>query len=266
MNLGETMPSEPSRAGGPTDVIELRGVAVPMRSDPETASIEGIDWSVRRGEFWVVGGPLSSGKSDLIFLLAGLAKPLAGSYALFGQDMTRRFGDEFLPSRQRVGMVFDDARLFNQLTIAQNVALPARYHNDLHADEADAWAGALLRATDIAEFASSTPGTLSRYWRRRAALARALALRPELLLLENPLRGLDARHAAWWLDFVQQLWHGHDLLRGSGMTVVVTADEFRPWRNSGARFATTGERQLVVAGSSAPEDDFRPPQTAGKGT
>jgi ABC-type transporter Mla maintaining outer membrane lipid asymmetry ATPase subunit MlaF len=171
--------------------------------------------------------------------------------------MGQHFGDEFLPHRLRIGMVFDDARLLNHLTFAENVALPACYHHNLHAAEAEAWTTALLKATDIVEFANNTPSVVGRHWRRRAALARALALRPEVLFLENPLRGLDARHTAWWVNFVQALWRGHDLVRGKSMTIVASADEFRPWRNSGAQFATVHEKKFEVCGKVAPEDDER---------
>jgi putative ABC transport system ATP-binding protein len=238
-------------------LIELRNVSVPSRSDSETVSLESVSWTVHAGEFWIVGGLQGSGKSDLMFLLAGLTKPVAGSFTLFGQDMTQHFGDEFLPCRLRMGMVFDDARLFNHLTVGENVALPARYHNDLHADEIESWIKPLLKATDIAEFASNTPGVLSRSWRRRTALARALALRPEVLLLENPLRGLDGRHAAWWIEFVTRLWTGHDLMSGRPMTVILSTDEFRPWRGTGAQFVTLGSRKFAVSGNNAPEDDER---------
>ena len=236
-------------------IIEMRDVTVPSRRDSETPTIEGVNWTVREREFWIVGGLQGSGKSDLVFMLAGLTKPLSGNYTLYGQDMTQHFGDEFLPCRLRVGVVFDDARLLEHLTIAENVALPARYHHDLHAAETEDWVGALLRATDVAEFASNTPGIIALGWRRRAALARALTLRPELLLLENPLRGLDARHAAWWIEFVKKLSRGHDLMRGRAMTVVVSTDEFRPWRDVGAQFATLNERKFVIAGEDVPPDE-----------
>ncbi len=236
-------------------IIELRDLTVPSRRDVDVISIEGVNWTVREDEFWIVGGLQGSGKSDLMFMLAGLTKPTNGAYTLFGQDMTQHFGDEFLPSRLRVGMVFDDARLLNHLTIAENVSLPARYHNDLHAEQVEGWLIQLLKATDILEFASNTPSMLARQWKRRAALARALSLRPELLLLENPLRGLDARHTAWWTTFVKELWRGHDLMRGKAMTVIVSTDEFRPWREAGAQFATLHQKTFETIGDTAPEDD-----------
>ena len=155
-------------------IIELRHVTVPSRRDTDVVALEGVNWTVREEEFWIVGGLQGSGKSDLMFMLAGLTKPTSGSYALFGQDMTQHFGDEFLPCRLRVGMVFDDARLLNHLTIAENVSLPPCYHNDLHPEEVEGWLTELLIAADIVEFARNTPSMLARQWKRRAALARAL--------------------------------------------------------------------------------------------
>jgi ABC-type sulfate/molybdate transport systems ATPase subunit len=246
-------------------ILNLRDVAVPSRRDTEIASIQGMNWSVRPHEFWVVGGLQGAGKSDLMSMLAGLTSPLDGSYQLFDQDMGEHFSDEFLPNRLRVGMVFDDARLLVHLTVAENVALPAQYHHNLHADEAQGWVEALLKATEILELASNTPSVIARQWRRRAALARALALKPEVLLLENPLRGLDWQHTAWWVAFAQKLWHGHDLMSGKPMTIVSCTDEFRPWRGSGAQFAVLRDGQFEVIGSSAPEDETRMARAVAEG-
>ena len=153
--------------------------------------------------------------------------------------------------------MFDDARLLTHLTFAENVALPARYHHNLRSDEAQSWADALLRAVDASEFANNKPSSVPRPWRQRAALARALALKPELLLLENPLRGMDARHSAWWVRFIQQLARGHDLMSGKPMTIVASTDEMWPWRQAQAQFAELRERRLEVLGATVPEDESR---------
>ncbi len=247
-------------------IIEMREVAVPFRRNSEIATVEGMNWTVRAGEFWIVGGPQGSGKSDLVFMLAGLTKPLRGSYTLYGRDMAARFGDEFAESRRRVGMVFDDSRLLNHLTLSDNIALPVRYHHDLHAVDADEWVGELMRATGVEEYAGNTPSTVAWHWRRRAALARALSLRPEVLFLENPLRGLDARQVRWWLNFLAQLDRGHELMRGRPTTIVATADEFRPWAEVKAHFASLNARQFTVTGETMPSDDVPlSPVVAGEG-
>jgi ABC-type transporter Mla maintaining outer membrane lipid asymmetry ATPase subunit MlaF len=246
-------------------VIELRDVTVPVRWDADTLSLTDVNWAARAGELWVVGGPHGSGQSDLLFLLAGLQRSVRGTFTLLGQEMSRLPNDEFLAARHNVGLVFDDARLFNNMTIAENVALPARYHHDLHADEAAAWVSALLHTTGLTELANSTPGALARPWRRRAALARALALKPKVLLLENPLRGLDTRHAAWWMEFVKILSRGADVLRGEAVTVIVTTDEFRPWRGTAVKFARAEAGRLTVLNDTAPEDEWPLPEVAAEG-
>ncbi len=103
--------------------------------DASLRVIEEVDWSVAAGEFWVVAGQEHSGKSDLLMLAAGLMSPAAGSYKLFGSD-TKDFGEAELAERLRVGFVFQGGQLFNQLTIAENVALPLRYQKNLTAAEA----------------------------------------------------------------------------------------------------------------------------------
>ena len=78
---------------------------------------------------------------------------------------------------------------------------------------------------------------VSANWRSRVALARALILKPEILLLDNPLSGLGGRHRAWLQDFLDQLWKGHPWLDNRPLTLVVTTDDFGPWQSSSRRFA-----------------------------
>ncbi len=247
-------------------IFQLTDVTVPSRRDAERAVVEAVNWEVHKGEFWIVGGLQGSGKSDLVFMLAGLTKPLKGRYELFGQDMGEHFGDEFLPNRLRTGMVFDDSRLFSGLTIAENVSLPVRYHQNLAVEESASWLTALLKETEIVEFADDMPSSVPRNWRVRIALARALALRPEVLFVENALRGVDTRHAAWWVAFIKKLWAGHPLMAGKPMTIVASTDEFRPWRNCGAQFAELEGRKFLTHGETAPADDEEHMMTAGEET
>jgi len=106
--------------------IEMRGVNVVAMRDASFTVVEDVNWSVAAGEFWVVAGQEHSGKSDLLMLAAGLMPPAAGCCKLFGND-TSNFGEAELAERLRVGFVFQGGHLFNQLTIAENVALPLRY-------------------------------------------------------------------------------------------------------------------------------------------
>jgi ABC-type transporter Mla maintaining outer membrane lipid asymmetry ATPase subunit MlaF len=229
-------------------VIEMRGVSVGAMRDAEFTVVENVDWSVVAGEFWVVAGQDLSGKSDLLMLAAGLMSPGAGSYKLLGSD-TKDFGEAELAERLRVGFIFQGGQLFNQLTIAENVALPLRYQNDLTAAEAAGEVSALLDLLELTPLADVTPANVAANWRQRAALARALILKPELLLLDNPLAGLGARHRQWWLRFLDQLSGGHELSGGRPVTIVVTADDLLPWQHARRKFALLHEKKFIALGN-----------------
>jgi len=135
--------------------------------------------------------------------------------------------------------------------VAENIALPLRYHHNLSRVGAAAAVSELLEGTELAPWAESTPGALRRSWQKRAGLARALALKPEVLLVDNPLTGLDPRHVNWWLGFLDQLSKGHSLMQGRPVTLVVTTDDFRPWKGHARQFAILRNRGFVVLGAWA---------------
>ena len=159
------------------------------------------------------------------------------------------FEDARLKQRLRLGLVFDGGQLLHHLTVAENVALPLRYHRNLSPTEVTARVNELLKHTELAPWADSTPGNLGRSWQKRAGLARALALEPEVLLVDSPLAGLDPRHVHWWLGFLDQLSQGHRVLQGRPVTLVVTAADFRPWKGHARRFAALRNRGFVVLGA-----------------
>ena len=228
--------------------IEMRGVNVGAMRDALFTVIEGMDWSMASGEFWVIAGQEHSGKSDLLMLTAGLMPPVAGSYKLFGND-TRNFGEAELAERLRVGFVFQGGNLFNQLTIAENIALPLQYQKDFTPAEAQREVRALLELMDLSPLADVTPSNIAANWRQRAALARALILQPEILLLDNPLSGFGARHSNWWLRFLDQLSRGQGQFGGKPMTIVVTADDLRPWQNAHRKFALLRDNKFIPLGT-----------------
>ena len=228
-------------------VIEMRGTRIGALRDTTFAVLENVNWTVMPGEFWVVAGPPYSGKTDLLMHASGMIAPREGACRVFDCP-TEELGDEQMAVRLRVGFVFAGGKLFHQLTVAENVALPLRYQKNLAPEESARAVDVLLELMDLAPFAHSTPANLAASWQQRAALARALVLKPDLLLLDNPFGGLAARHRHWLLKFLDQLWRGHDYFRARPMTIVATADDLRFWHHPQRKFAVLDEKQFSVLG------------------
>ena len=235
-------------ASPPPPAIEMRGVTAGAMRDLSFTVVEGASWTVAPGEFWVIAGPQHSGKSDFLMLTAGLMPPVQGSCRLFGAE-TQSFGEAGLADRLRVGLVFEGGQLFNRLTIRENVALPLQYHRDMPVADAAAEVQTLLDLLELTPLADITPPSVSDNWRQRAALARALVLRPELLLLDNPFGRLGGRHLHWWQRFLDQLGQGHRWCGGRPMTLVATADDLRPWPGANRKFALLHEKQFTPLGA-----------------
>ena len=227
--------------------IEMRGVNVGAMRDASFTVLADVNWSVAAGEFWVIAGQEQSGKSDLLMLAAGLMSAGSGDCQILGSD-PKNFGEAELAERLRVGFVFQDGHLFNQLTIAENVALPLRYAQNLTAAETTRTVAPLLELMELTPLANVTPANVAANWRQRAALARALILQPEVLLLDNPLTGLGARHRQWWLRFLDQLSCGHAQLGGQPITLVVTADDLRPWQHARRKYALLHDKKFLPLG------------------
>jgi ABC-type transporter Mla maintaining outer membrane lipid asymmetry ATPase subunit MlaF len=229
-------------------VIRMDRVALASMQDQNSVVVEDVTWTVQPGDYWVVAGLQGSGKTDFLMLTGGLMGPVRGDYFFYGQEMPI-FEDSRLHERLRLGLVFESAQLFNHLTVSENIALPLRYHKNLTAGDAVAPVQAMLDATELGQWADSTPGALGRNWQRRVGLARALMLKPEILLLDNPLAGLDFRHLTWWLSFLSDLCHGHPLVDNRPLTLVTTTADLRPWKGYGREFAILKNRRFIVLGS-----------------
>jgi len=170
-------PTRVAAAGGP--VIELANVSVAAGGRPDSASLEGVNWHISAGDFWVIGGLPGSGKSDLLATLVGLYRPLGGTLKLFGSDVAELSEEDFIAARLRIGLVFEGGgRLFNQLSVAENMALPLRYHRAQPSVEVGERVKAILDATELTPWAKSTAGRINLARRQRVALARALAMSP----------------------------------------------------------------------------------------
>ncbi len=239
-------------------VIELANVSVASRLDVNQELISDIEWTVLQGELWVIAGLQGSGKSDLMSLLAGLTAPLSGNYQLLGGQMPIE-DEEALPQRLKMSAVIEQqAGLLHQLTVRENVALPLSYHRKDSDFDVERKTQEMLDMTGLAGHSENFPGRLSRAWRTRAVLARALIMEPEVVLFDVPLAGLDPRNAAWWLEFIQKLHRG-EVFKGKPMSLVVTVDDLRPWRSMNCEFALLKEGRFLKLGRQPRWSDHAEP-------
>lgn len=241
-----TPPSPPG-----TPILEMRGVTVTSLRHPDEVVLQGVEWTVAAGEFWAVAGLLRAGKSDLVALAAGIMRPASGSCHVFGQELSAGFEEERLALQLRLGLVFDGGQLLHHLTLEDNIALPLRYHLGDTGANLDARVKELLEFTGLTRWAKQLPGQVNRNWQQRIGLARALALKPELLFLDSPLTGLDPRDAAWWTESVSALAAGHPVVEGHRLTLVVTGDSLEPWSERATHFAVLRDRQFFPLGRRA---------------
>jgi ABC-type transporter Mla maintaining outer membrane lipid asymmetry ATPase subunit MlaF len=233
-----------SAATTETPMIEMAGVTFTSLADPGRVVAEDVSWTVMPGDYWVVGGLHGVGKSDFIAAAGGIQLPTRGTYRLFGKEIEYGFEKELVETRLRIGVVFDGGRLLNHLTLAENVALPMQYHLALSHEELLARVSALLEAVDLPGEANAFPASISRNRQQRIGLARAMALRPEVVLLDTPLTGLDPTDANWWIAILDRLAEGHPAMGGKPATLVATADDFRPWRGHARQFAALRQKHL----------------------
>src|SRR5262249_57378845 len=150
-----------SPASSSQSAIEMAGVSVGSLRDQSLTVVEEVNWKVSVGDYWVLAGLQGAGKSDFLMMTGGLMPPTKGDYKLFGEQMPI-FDDARLHHRLRMGLVFETGQLFNHLTVAENVALPLRYHRNWTGADAHDEVQRLLDAVELAPWADSTPGTLGR--------------------------------------------------------------------------------------------------------
>lgn len=153
---------------------------------------DGVSFGVERGEVVALIGGSGTGKSVLVKEIIGLMRPTAGTIRLLGTDVWASGQQTLDALRRRFGMLFQDGALFSSLTVAENIAVPFREHTDLPDDLIAPLVGFKLALVGLPpETAAKMPAELSGGMRKRVALARALALDPEILFLDEPTSGLD---------------------------------------------------------------------------
>ena len=172
----------------PEALYEIRGLT---KRYGRKLVLDSLDFDIRRGECLVILGRSGSGKSVTLRQLNGLEKPDAGSVVFDGTDLTSLEERELFTVRRRIGMLFQSGALFDSMNVFENVAFPLREHSRLKPHEIRETVRHKLSLVKLKDVERKMPSDLSGGMRKRVALARSLALEPEMMLFDEPTTGLD---------------------------------------------------------------------------
>lgn len=205
---------------------------------------DNVSLEVRRGEIFALAGSSGCGKSTLLREILLLHRPQSGSIRVFGNEVLGMNDDAALTLRKSWGVMFERSALFSSLTVAENVGLPMREHTQMSDALIKELVAVKISLAGLPVSAGAKfPNELSGGMRKRAALARAMALDPELLLLDEPTAGLDPLSAS---EFDELVLH---LQQSLGLTImIVTHDLDLLWRVSD-RLAVLGEGKVLGIGT-----------------
>ncbi|MGC6400359.1 ABC transporter ATP-binding protein [Sphingomonas sp. FW199] len=206
---------------------------------------DGLDLDVRRGEILGVVGGSGTGKSVLMRSIVGLQQPLEGTIRVFGEETIDRDPTEAVDVRKRWGVLFQGGALFSTLTVAENVQVPLReFYPGLSQQLLDEIAGYKVVMTGLpAEAGPKYPAELSGGMKKRAGLARALALDPELLFLDEPTAGLDPIGAAAFDELTLSLQ------RTLGLTVFLITHDLDSLYAICDRVAVLADKRVIAVGT-----------------
>ncbi|MBM3490525.1 MAG: ABC transporter ATP-binding protein [Alphaproteobacteria bacterium] len=203
-----------------------------------------LDLDVRRGEVIGIVGGSGTGKSVLLRTIVGLNRPAAGRIEVFGQDLAVLPEAERRRLERRWGVLFQDGALFSSLTVAQNIQVALREHLHLPQPLQDEIASLKIVLVGLpADAGGKFPSELSGGMRKRAGLARALALDPELLFLDEPTAGLDPIGAAAFDQLIRRLQ------RSLNLTVFMVTHDLDSLHAICDRIAVLAERRVIVVGT-----------------
>ncbi|WP_018147410.1 ABC transporter ATP-binding protein [Henriciella marina] len=205
---------------------------------------EELDLDVKRGEILGVIGPSGTGKSVLLRAIVGLKRPETGTVEVFDKNVTDLEGDDLREVQNLWGIMFQDGALFSNLTVRENVMVPMREHTDLPEPLMKQLADQKLRMSGLDDSAGPKfPSDLSGGMRKRAALARALALDPPILFLDEPTAGLDPITAAGFDTLVR------DLQSALSLTVFLVTHDVDTLVATCDRIAVLGRKKVLAAGT-----------------
>jgi phospholipid/cholesterol/gamma-HCH transport system ATP-binding protein len=206
--------------------------------------LDGISLSVGRGETLAVLGRSGTGKSVLLRLIIGLETPDSGSVSIHGQDIAGLALDRMNEIRKKMGFLFQHAALYDSLTVGENVAFPLRHHRrELSRGERGDRVRQLLSEVGMEGDLDKMPSDISGGMQKRVGLARALALEPEILLLDEPTAGLDPISSGEIDDLILKLQ------RERQMASIVVTHDLHSAKKIANRLALLDQGKVVIEGS-----------------
>ncbi len=222
-------------------VIRVRGLA---KSFGSHQIWDGLDLDVNRGEILAIVGGSGQGKSVLMRVITGLIKPDAGEVEVFGRNVKELSDEERIEMEVRWGMLFQEGALFSSLTVLQNIQVPMREHLELPPAIMDDLAFLKLTMVGLPPVAAHKyPSELSGGMKKRAGLARALALDPEIVFLDEPTAGLDPIGASAFDQLIKKLQ------QTLGLTVYMVTHDLDTIFTVCDRVAVLAEKRIVRTGS-----------------
>jgi phospholipid/cholesterol/gamma-HCH transport system ATP-binding protein len=211
----------------------------------EREILHGISFDVRRGETMVILGGSGSGKSTLLRTLVGLEKPSGGEVWISGVNTAQISEREMDAIRKKLGMSFQGSALFGSMTVGENVALPLREHTDLEDSTIEIMVRIKLGQVGLSNFEDYMPSQLSGGMKKRAAVARALAMDPEILFFDEPSAGLDPIIAAGLDELIL------NLKKAYAITMVVVTHELASAYLIADRMVLVDRGHVVALGTVA---------------
>lgn len=239
----------------PEALFEIRGLT---KKYGDRVVLDDLDFDIHRGECLVILGRSGTGKSVTLRQLNGLERPENGTVVFDGTDLTGLEERELYPFRRRIAMLFQGGALFDSMNVADNVAFPLREHSDLPEGEITERVRHKLSQVGLRDedILKKMPSDLSGGMRKRVALARSLALDPEVLLFDEPTTGLDPITSATIGKLI------NSIQEGTGVTSVVVTHDIPLARRVGDRIALLSEGKFSFLGNWQEADRSQDPGVA----
>jgi len=227
-------------ADAPGNVIEVHGL---LNRVGRTILHRDLDLEVRRDEVMTLVGGSGSGKTQLLRVILGLKQAAAGTVRVFGVDLRSGDPEKIREARQRMGMLFQNGALYSALTVYENIAFPLRERKGLDEETVRAIVHAKLAQVELEpQHGKLLPANLSGGMVKRVSLARALALSPELLILDEPTAGLDPDRSEKFVRLIRELREEHRF------AVLMVTHDLDTLNDLSTRVAVLADQHIIACG------------------